>query len=260
MEDRLLGQTSPGTSGAPEPVPVPRSELITLSFPRSAVAEAYRDLRTGLTFSRPDSPPRSIVVTSSGPGEGKSTTVSNLAVAMAQAGSSVVVVDADLRRASVDKYFGLSNQFGLTNALFDQENLGLYVRSTPLEKLSVLTSGPLPPNPSELLGSERMRRLLSDLKGRFDAVLLDTPPVGSVSDALVLSPMVDGVILVVHAGSLPREIVQRVKARLDQAQARILGVVLNKVDIEREQAYYYYYNYSSSYYGASPAAKGGDNP
>jgi capsular exopolysaccharide synthesis family protein len=224
-------------------------DLVSVTHPRSAVAEAYRDLRTSLSFARPDGPLKSILVSSAGPAEGKSTTVANLAVAMAQAGTSVVVVDADLRRATLDKQFGVSNQFGLTNALFDQGNLSLYVRSTFLDKLRVLTSGPLPPNPSELLGSERMRSLLGELKSRFDCVLLDSAPVGSVSDALVLSPLVDGVVLVVHAGGLPREVVQRVKAKLDQSQARLLGVVLNKVDIEREQPYYYYYNYSSAYYG-----------
>jgi capsular exopolysaccharide synthesis family protein len=245
---------SPREAASVSPRP---SELVTLAFPRSAVAEAYRDLRTSLSFSRLDGPLKSLVVTSAGPAEGKSTTVANLAVAMAQAGSSVIVIDADLRRASLDKCFGLSNQFGLTNALFDSGNLSLYVRSTALERLRVLTSGPLPPNPSELLGSQRMRSLVAELGEKFDHVLIDTPPVGSVSDALVLSPMVDGVVLVVHAGGLPREVVQRVKAKLDQAQARLLGVVLNKVDIEREQPYYYYYSYSSPYYGY-PSNSGGN--
>lgn len=222
--------------------------IVTITHPRSVIAEAYRDLRTALSFARLDDPIRSLLVTSSGPGEGKSTTVANLAVTMALAGSTVVVVDADLRRASIDRQFGLSNQFGLTNALFDPDNLKLYVRSTPVERLRVLTSGPLPPNPSELLGSARMKRVLDELRDANDVVILDTPPVGSVSDALVLCPKVDGVILVVHAGGLPRDVVQRVKTRLDSAKAKLLGVVLNKVDIEREQPYYYYYNYSSAYY------------
>lgn len=246
--------TMPVTSEATRVPAAPlagRCDLITVNHPRSAVSEAYRELRTSLQFSRVDESLRVVMVTSSGPAEGKSTTVSNLAVTMAQAGSRVLAVDADLRRASLDKYFGLSNQFGLTNALFDQANLNLYIRSTPIERLHILTSGPLPPNPSELLGSQKMKDLLRSLRERFDFVILDTPPVGSVSDALVLSPSVDGVVLVVHAGGLPREVVQRVKGRLDHSQARVLGVVLNKVDIEREQPYYFYYNYASPYY-ASP--------
>lgn len=238
-------------SGAAQVLPAPvvegESQLVTVAHPRSIIAEAYRDLRTSLSFARLDGKVRSLVITSAGPGEGKSTTVANLAVTMAQAGHSVIVVDADLHRASLDRQFGLSNQFGLTNALFDPDNYQLYVRSTAVERLRVLTSGPLPPNPSELLGSERMRQLLATLEKTYDFVIIDTPPIGSVSDALVLSPRVDGVVLVVHAGGLPRDVVKRAKSKLDQANAQILGVVLNKVDIEREQPYYYYYNYSSYY-------------
>ena len=236
-----------GGDNRPMPVPDGGTGLVTVSHPRSMLSEAYRDLRTSLSFARLDQTVKSVLVTSAGPGEGKSTTVSNLAVTMAQAGHSVIVIDADLRRASIDRRFGLSNQFGLTNALFDPDNYHLYVRSTAVDKLRVLTSGPLPPNPSELLGSERMAGLLAELEERYDFVLFDTAPIGSVSDALVLSPRVDGVLLVVHAGGLPREVVRRVKGKLDQANAQILGVVLNKVDIEREQPYYYYYNYSSYY-------------
>jgi capsular exopolysaccharide synthesis family protein len=225
------------------------SGIFTLLNPRSSIAEAYRDLRTSLQFARPDEPLKVLLVTSSGPGEGKSTTVANLGVVMAHAGSKVLLIDGDLRRPSLDKYFGFNNQFGLTNALFDDANLGMYIRSTPLDNLKVLTSGPLPPNPSELLGAHKMKSLLAHLRQEYDTVVVDTPPVGTISDALVLSPECDGVVVVVQAGGLPREVVQRCKARLDSANARLLGVVLNKVDIEREKQYYYYYNYYASYYG-----------
>jgi capsular exopolysaccharide synthesis family protein len=233
----------------PAPSNLDGQGVVTLLNPRSSIAEAYRDLRTSLKFARLDEPLKVVVVTSSGPGEGKSTTVANLGVVMAHAGSRVLLVDADLRRPSLDKYFGFNNQFGLTNALFDDANLNMYIRSTPLENLKVLTSGPLPPNPSELLGAHKMKTLLDRLREEFDCVVIDTPPVGTISDALVLSPECDGVVMVVQAGGLPREVIQRCKTRLDSAKARILGVVLNKVDIEREKQYYYYYNYYAGYYG-----------
>jgi len=236
--------TPPGALTPPGP------QLVSLTHPRSIVAEAYRELRTSLSFSRLDKPIRSFLVTSSGPNEGKSTTASNLAVVIAQGGSSVVIIDADLRRASLDRRFGVSNQFGLTNALFDPDNLKLYIRSTPVDNLRLLTSGPLPPNPSELLGSDRMADVLHRLQDEFDMVILDTPPVASVADALVLAHRVDGVVLVVEGSvrGMPRDVVQRAKNKLDQVKANILGVVLNKVDLEREQPYYYYYNYSAAYY------------
>ena len=234
------------------------TNVVTLASPRSSIAEAYRDLRTSLGFSGLDDPLCVLLVTSSGPSEGKSTTVANLGVVTAHAGNRVLLIDADLRRPSLDKYFGFNNQFGLTNALFDDSNLGMYIRSSPLENLKVLTSGPLPPNPSELLGSQRMRRLLKEVRGQFDSVILDSPPIGTISDALVLAGEADGVVLVVHAGRFPREIIQRCKQRLDASKARVLGVVLNKVDIEREKQYYYYYNYYAGYYGYDqPGQPGG---
>ena len=229
--------------------------IVALDNPRSSIAEAYRDLRTSLDFSSLDSALKVILVTSSGPAEGKSTTVANLGVVIGHAGHKVLLVDADLRRPTLDKHFGFNNQFGLTNALFDDSNLAMYVRSTPIDKLKVLTSGPLPPNPSELLGSQRMRQLLTQLRDEYDTIILDSPPVGTISDALVLSGLSDGVVLVVHAGGLPRELVQRCKVRLDNAKARILGVVLNKVDLEREKQYYYYYNYYAGYYGYDQPGK-----
>jgi capsular exopolysaccharide synthesis family protein len=207
-------------------------ELVTYRNPRSTIAEAYRSLRTNINFSRLDKNIRSLMVTSSGPQEGKSTTCSNLAVTMAQAGSSVLLVDADLRLPILHTFFSFNNQFGLTNALFDEENFEMYVRSTPVDNLGVLTSGPLPPNPSELLGSKRMANLLEIAKRKYEVVL----------------SLVDGVILVIHAGGIEKDVVRACKQRLDAVKANILGVVLNKVDIDKEKYYYYYYSYYGNYY------------
>jgi capsular exopolysaccharide synthesis family protein len=167
---------------------------------------------------------------------------------MAQAGSSVLLVDADLRLPILHTFFSFNNQFGLTNALFDEENFEMYVRSTPVDNLGVLTSGPLPPNPSELLGSKRMANLLEIAKRKYEVVLFDSPPVSTISDGIVLSSLVDGVILVIHAGGIEKDVVRACKQRLDAVKANILGVVLNKVDIDKEKYYYYYYSYYGNYY------------
>ena len=218
-------------------------ELVTYRNPKSTIAEAYRSLRTNINFSRLDRNIRTMLVTSSGPQEGKSTTCSNLAVAMAQAGSSVLLIDADLRLPILHTYFNFNNQFGLTNALFDEENFRMYVRSTPIDNLGVLTSGPLPPNPSELLGSKRMASFLEIAKSKFDIIIFDSPPISTITDGVVLSSVVDGVILVVHAGGIEKEVVKACKQKLDAVKANVLGVVLNKVDIEKEKYYYSYYRY-----------------
>ncbi len=227
----------------------PGREPFVLKEPKSLVAEAYRTLRTNLQFSSLDRPLRSLVVTSAVATEGKTTTAANLAVVLAQAGKRVVLVDADLRRPSAHKLFGLSNRDGLTTALVqDPGQLDGYLQDTPVENLRVLTSGPVPPNPQELLGSQRMEELLRQLEQASDIVLVDTPPSLVVADANVLAARTDGVLLVVNAGTTRRAAIQQAVASLRQIGAHVVGAVLNRVNVRGGRGYYYYYSYYSHYY------------
>ena len=219
-------------------------KLVTADHPRSPISEAYRVLRTNLQFSAVDKPLKTLLVTSANPIEGKSLTAANLGVVMAQAGLSVVIVDADLRRPVLHRIFQLIKEDGLTNALLQgNPNPDGYLQATKVENLRVLTSGPLPPNPSELLGSERMSRLIEHLKEQADVVLFDSPPFLAVTDAAVLSSQVDGVLLVVDAGASRREMAARAVEGLKKVGGNILGAVLNKLS-PRGAGYYYYYYYS----------------
>lgn len=214
--------------------------LVTLTSPRSPVSEAYRTLRTNLEFSSLDQPLRTMVVTSPGPEEGKSTTLANLAVTLAHAEKRVILVDCDLRRPSQHEIFGLSNGVGLTTMVVDEEAM----RDPPLletgvEGLQLLPSGPLPPNPSELVGSRRMAEIISALSERADIVLFDAPPVIAVTDAAVLASRVDGVLLVIKAGTTKRDHAKRAKALLDKVNAHVVGAVLN--NIKMDTSYYSYY-------------------
>jgi capsular exopolysaccharide synthesis family protein len=225
--------------------------LIAEIDPRSAAAEAYRTLRTNIRFAGLDSPCRTIVITSASPGEGKTTTVANFGVAAAQADARVCIVDSDMRRPALHRIFGLPNVRGLTTALLEEGGTFSGVsQATRIRNLSVVTSGPLPPNPAELVGSHRMRECLETAAKDFDLVLLDSPPVVSVSDALALAAQCDGVILVVHSGKMPHGIVRRTAEHIEAVKGRILGVVLNSVDMKRDGYYYDYYRYYTAYYGS----------
>jgi non-specific protein-tyrosine kinase len=209
-----------------------RNELITISEPRSAISEAYRTLRTNLDFASLDRDLKTLVVTSAGVGEGKSTTLANLAVVSAQAGRKVILVDADLRRPSLSQIFGLDNETGLTTVMRDESALAsLPLQDTGIEGMSVLTSGPLPPNPAELMGSRRMGEIVAALAEQADQVFFDTPPVVAVTDAAVLATKVDGVLLVVSAGKTRREYAQTALHRLQQINARLVGTVLTNVQM-----------------------------
>lgn len=222
----------------------PGGQLFSMSQPKSLVSESYRTLRTNLQFSSLDKPLRSLVVTSAVATEGKTTTTANLAVVMAQGGSQVVLVDGDLRRSSVHKLFDLSNREGLTNALVsDLTSLDDYVHSTMVENLSVMPAGPVPPNPQELLGSQRMVELIAKLQEKADVVLVDTPPLLAVSDASVLAARADGVLVVVSAGQTRRAAVQQAVEDLRKVGANVVGGVLNKVKAGDGRGYYYYYSY-----------------
>ncbi|WP_189244344.1 CpsD/CapB family tyrosine-protein kinase [Anoxybacillus ayderensis] len=214
--------------------------LITKTNPKSPISEQYRTIRTNIQFSVVDRPLRSIMVTSSAPAEGKSTTVANLAVVFAQQGKKVLLLDADLRKPTVHYTFRKNNYIGLTNILTKQSSLQIAVRETDVENLFVLTSGPIPPNPAELLGSAAMEDLLAEAYEQFDIVLFDTPPVLAVTDAQILANQCDGVVLVVHSGKTEIEAAQKAKELLLAAKGKLLGVVLNQKK-QKESNYYYYY-------------------
>jgi capsular exopolysaccharide synthesis family protein len=220
--------------------------LITIVNPRSPVSEAYRTLRTNIRFSAVDREVKVVMVTSPGPGEGKSTTVSNLAVTYAQADQRVLLIDGDLRKPVQHRIFHVSNRFGLTDLLASGADPLHAIRPTAIPNLHVITSGPTPPNPSELLGSRRMASVIEELRGQYDMILLDTPPVLALTDAQIISSLSDGALLVIDSGKVKHNIALRAKANLDQVNARILGVVLNNVTHKEDELYYYYNYYYSS--------------
>ncbi len=215
--------------------------IISQLNPKSPIAEAYVRLRTNIELSAVDRPIQVIMLTSANPGEGKSTTVSNLAVVFAQADKKTLVIDADLRKPTIHHFFKVSNRSGLTNVLTKQISVQGAVRDTSLENLQVLTSGPIPPNPSELLSSQRMKALIEELREAYDVIIIDTPPSLAVSDSQIISTLSDGALMVLNSGSVKREMVIKAKANLEHAKARILGVVLNNMDRKNADAYYYYY-------------------
>jgi capsular exopolysaccharide synthesis family protein len=220
---------------------------------KSAESEAYRTLRTNIQFSSVDKPIRSLLVTSSNPGEGKSTTSANLAVVLAQTGQRVIVVDTDLRRPMLHEVFGIPNTTGVTNALLAGENVSLvdYLQPTEIDTLSVLTSGPIPPNPSELLGSHRMQHLIEVLVQAADIVIFDSPPVLVVTDAVVLGRQVDGVLMVVDTGTTREHALTQATVELQKTGANVFGVVLNRLSTRRGGHVYHNY-YSDELGGPRP--------
>ncbi|MVP00494.1 CpsD/CapB family tyrosine-protein kinase [Paenibacillus lutrae] len=210
----------------------------------SPISETYRTLRTNIQYSGVDGDIRTLMVTSATPWEGKSTTIDNLAVVYAQMDKKVLLIDADLRKPTAHRTFGITNRAGLTDVLTHQIEISEALKETEVPGLSVITSGTLPPNPSEILGSQRMAHLLLELKEKFDVILIDTPPVLAVSDAQVVASQCDGVLLVVSAGGVKRDLVQKARDNLQFVHARILGVVLNKV-ARKDAKMNTYYDYSS---------------
>jgi capsular exopolysaccharide synthesis family protein len=227
----------------------PQFELLNNSH--SAFAEAYRGLRASVLLSSAGNPPKVIMVTSGMPSEGKTTTAVNTAISLAQLGASVLVIDADLRRPSVHKVFSLSAQSGLSTCLSRDMELDPLIHSTGVDNLSVLLCGPLPPNPAELISSNRMKEMLKTLKERYDHIVIDSPPLMQVSDSLILSTLVDGVIFVVEGGKSKRHIVQRARRELTQVGAKIFGVVINNVNVH-SNSYddYYYSRFNTDYYSS----------
>ena len=223
--------------------------LITQTEPKSAASEAYRMLRTNIQFAGLDEAPRNIVFTSAAPGEGKTTSVANFGVVAAEACSRVCLLDSDLRRPTLHKLFGLQNSSGLSTALLHGLPLAKLAQKTATAGLSVLTSGPLPPNPAELVGSKRMRELFESAANDFDLVLCDSPPVMSVTDGIALAAQCDGVVLVIRAGAIAHEAIRRTAEQIEAVKSRILGVVLNNVDLRRDGYFYKYYRYYRAYQG-----------
>lgn len=234
---KASGSGSPGTA------------LIALEDTRSAMAEAYRHLRTSLLFSSAGRPPQTILVTSSQPSEGKTTTAINTAITLAQSGAEVVIIDCDLRRPRLHNHFDLDNSAGLTNYLSGEKHTELFMKPCPgLPKLKIVTSGPIPPNPAELLSSQEMKNLLQFLRGNFKHVIIDSPPAISFTDAAILSTLVDGVVLVAMAGKSSIHLMRRFKQRLANIGARIYGVVLNGIKSDSVEYGYYGYGYTYNYY------------
>lgn len=214
--------------------------LITHLDPKSPVSEAFRTLRTNIQFSSIDSQVKTMMITSTGPSEGKSTITANLAVVLAQSGKKTLLVDTDLRKPTVHRTFRLLNRDGLTNALTSQDNFKQFAKNTEIDNLDVITTGPIPPNPSELLGSMAMARFINEVSAIYDTVIFDTPPVIAVTDAQILATQVDGVFLVVNSGKTNRDMALKAKTLLSNVKANILGCVLNNREIEGENYYYYY--------------------
>ncbi|TDM34392.1 CpsD/CapB family tyrosine-protein kinase [Macrococcoides canis] len=216
-------------------------KLITHLYPKSTISEQYRMIRSNIMFSGIDHEIKKIVVTSAAPSAGKSTTAANIAVAYAQAGKNVLLIDGDLRKPTVQYTFETKNVFGLSNLITNQINLAQAIQNTQVENLSIMTSGPIPPNPSELLTSNRFKELVSNFEEYFDMIIIDTPPVLAVTDAVIMSTLVDGTILVTNVETNNKHHLIKAKEVLQKSNANILGIVLNNVEKSSEDDYYYEY-------------------
>jgi len=233
-----------------------RQDLVVHAQPKSAAAECLRAIRTNLMFMSPEKPLRTILVTSAGPQEGKTTTATSLAITMAASGSRVLLVDADMRRPRIHRVFDLPNQVGVSSLILGEGRLAEAARPTTVPNLHVLPCGPMPPNPSELLHTAAFKRLLAELASSYDRVIVDSPPVGAVSDSLVIATQVDGTLLVLKAGHTSRDMARQAVKQLRDVQAPLFGAVLNDLDLQNQKygqyAYYYQYGYYDAEGQASP--------
>jgi len=218
-----------------------KRKLITKTNSKSPISEQYRTIRTNIQFAAVDQEMQIIMVTSAAPGEGKSTTSSNLAVVMAQQGKKVLLVDADLRKPTVHYTFNQTNTFGLTNVLMKKIELNEAVNSTDVDNLYVLTSGPIPPNPAELLGSKMMKELLLQIRNEFDTIIVDTPPILAVTDAQIVANSCDGTVLVISSGKAEIEEAKKATEMLQSSSSTLLGAILNNKKTIGKTGYYYYY-------------------
>nr|WP_089803495.1 CpsD/CapB family tyrosine-protein kinase [Halolactibacillus alkaliphilus] len=207
--------------------------------PRSPISEQYRTIRTNLQFAAVDSDLRTLLITSSGPGEGKSSTTANLALVFAQQGKKVLLVDADLRKPTAHYTFRVDNRVGLSSVLVGEMDYLKAVDASEEENLDILSSGPIPPNPSELLGSKAMQHFIEQAKESYDLIIFDTPPVLAVTDAQVLANLVDGTLFVVRSKATDQESAKKAKELLAPAKAKLLGAVLNDKEVSKNSYYYY---------------------
>ena len=217
------------------------SRIVSIKKPKSPIAEAYRVIRTSIEFSNLDKELKVITITSSMQNEGKSTVIANLAVSFANLDKRVLILEGDLRNPSVHRMFNISNINGLTDILLDNKGFTECAHCTDVKNLHVLTCGPIPPNPSEMLASKKIKEFVDSLRNHYDYVFIDAPPIGIVTDAGIISTYTDGCIFVVGAGDADIEMAKIAKERLESVGANILGVVLNKFDASGSNAYYNYY-------------------
>ncbi|QUG40583.1 CpsD/CapB family tyrosine-protein kinase [Psychrobacillus sp. INOP01] len=219
-------------------------KLVVLTNPKSVVSEQFRTTRTNINFSKPDGELSTLLVTSSLQAEGKSTVSANLACLFAQEGKKVVLIDADMRKPTVHYTFHLTNTIGLSNLLTKKIDVTEAVKETDIENLKIITSGPIPPNPADLLSAKSMEEVIVELKKEFDLILFDAPPVLSVTDAQILANKSDGTILVISAGSTDKESAVKAKELLLASKAKIIGTVMNNFKLEKDHYYYQYYGTS----------------
>lgn len=233
-------------SNPDEAIEKSRSELLIYADSRSSLSEAYRQLRTSILLSSAGHAPKSLLVTSSLPSEGKTTIATNTTISLAQTGARVLIIDADMRRPRVHSVFGVKNGEGLSSVLsseMTEAEILATIKTDERTNVSVLTSGPIPPNPAELVGSEQMTKLLRLFQKHFDHVVVDSPPITSFTDGVLIASIVDGVILVVHSGQSSRQVVRRARQLIQDVGAKIFGVVLNNVNLSSQDNYYYYQSY-----------------
>lgn len=216
-------------------------KLVTNANSKSIVSEQFRTLRTNINFSMPDQELKTLLFTSASPGEGKSTVAANTAVVFAQEGKRVLLVDADMRKPTVHYTFHMTNTLGLSNLLTRQATVSDVVKVSNIDNLHVITCGPIPPNPAELLGSKTMDKVIEELKEHFDIIIFDAPPVLSVTDGQILSNKCEGTILVMSAGETEKEAIVKAKDALVSSQANIIGTVLNNFKLDKDHYYYQYY-------------------
>lgn len=234
-----------------------RLRLFTLNNPKSIASEAFRTLRTNIQFTNIDKSIKTIVITSSVQGEGKTTVTSNLATSIAQTEKRVLLIDCDMRKPRVHKVFGVTNLEGLTNILMGEKNLAdvAFKGDQDIQSLTIVTSGPIPPNPAELLGSRRMSDFLQDMRDQFDMIILDSPPINLVTDSAILSTITDGTIMVVEVGKTDIEAAVSGKELLEKVNANLIGVVLNKIPTRGRSYYNYSYYQYDEYYDDGEGSK-----
>jgi non-specific protein-tyrosine kinase len=259
--EQIVADTNLSTLGAIAYIPGAKlaDHLVTHKTPRAPVSEAFRMVRTNLSFAAVDGGLRAFIVSSASPGEGKSTTTANLAVVMAQTGKQVLIVDADLRRPKQHKIFEVPNNQGLTTAILDNQTpISHHIQQTAVPNLRVITSGPIPPNPAELLNSQRMNQVLAELNEEADIILFDSPPILSVADASILAPQVDGCLLIVEVAKTRRNLFSQAVTRIMNANVHVYGCIMNRSQPSRRGYYqsdYYYYQYNNYEYNRRPDSR-----